>query len=114
MARDYAFRKVLDRSESLKNLTASFLEPDVIKRARIKSVLYHPWIKSDINIKTPAFVHNVSEIVDTQKPMLKVPVITQSTLKASRFNYQISEQNKSISTFNKIFTVIDEHEDTLF
>lgn len=114
MVRDYVFRKVLDRSESLKELTALFLEPDTIKRIRIKTALQHPWIKSDTSVITPLFVHNVSEIAEAQRTVLKVPIITQTTLKTSQFNYQVAEHIKSISTFNEFFTVIDEHEDTLF
>lgn len=107
MNKEYAFRKTLDRSERLQELTATFLEPVVLQRTKIKSALRNSWVKEG-NIKTP------DDVIKTNEPnnaVLSNPIITQQLLKEPVFHYQMSEYGKSMSTFNEVFSVVDDTSD---
>lgn len=109
MAKDYSFRKVLNRSASLKELTAIFLEPNLLRRVRIINALQHIWIKKG---RTKAFlnVDQSSDSAQTENQLLNVPIITLNTLNLSTFHYKKTQQENSISTFNNAFVEIEEHD----
>lgn len=113
ISKDYAFRKVLNRSESLKTLIASFLEPDVARRIRIKDAFQNIWIRSG-NIGTPLLIHNANELVDNSRGTIIKPIITKNTLKLGTFHYEVSDQTNSISAFNEIFTEVEDPEEDIF
>lgn len=106
----------MGRSELLKKFTATFLEPDHLKRVQIKNALQNIWIKKGVK-KIPLSVQKASEVALAKKGILNIPVITQNTLNKLTFHYQMTDQvdEKSISTFNDKFSVAEEYEDyTMF
>lgn len=113
MTRDYAFRKMLDRSDALKEFTAMFLEPDLLLRLRIKNALQNHWIKMG-KIRTPDDVHDAFERVEVQKNTMYVPIISSNTLKNSKLQYEITEYVKLPSVFNEEFEVAAEIEELAF
>ncbi|KAL5242134.1 hypothetical protein ACI65C_009544 [Semiaphis heraclei] len=100
MDKNFAFRRSLVRSRTLKDLTATFLEPNFLKRTKIKTALQHPWIKEG-NIKIPANVIVANESITTS---LSQPIVTETSLKVPAFHYQLSEYGKLISADNDLFT----------
>lgn len=104
---------MLDRSESLKSLIGSFLEPDITQRIRIRDVFQHIWIKSG-NIKTPLEIHKANELAELNKSNLNIPIITKNNLKSATFHYEVTDRIKSISAFNDVFTTIEDQEEDIF
>jgi len=94
----------------LKDLTATFLEPNFQKRTKIKTALQHPWIKEG-NVRIPADVIVANESITTS---LSQPIVTETSLKVPAFHYQLLEYGKSISADNDLFTaaVVEESETT--
>lgn len=110
MARDFAFRKMLGRSDALKEFTAMFLEPDLLLRVRVKNALQNHWIKMG-KIHTPDEVRDANDKIEAQKNTMYVPIISPATLKNPKFQYEIAEYVKLPSVFNEEFEVLAEHEE---
>lgn len=106
MEKHFAFRRSLGRSRTLKDLTTTFLEPNFLKRTKIKTALQHPWIKEG-NIKMPADVAIANESIVVS---ISEPIVTETSLRVPAFHYQLSEYEKSISTDNELFTAEEEIE----
>lgn len=106
MDKNFAFRRSLGRSRTLKDLTTSFLEPNFLKRTKIKTALQHPWIKEG-NVKMPADVVTANESITVS---ISEPIVTETSLRVPAFHYQLSEYDKSISTDNELFPAKEESE----
>lgn len=102
MSKNYAFRKSLGRTRPLINLTATFLEPDYMKRTKLKNALQHSWVRES-NIKTPVDVITANE---SDRAINSNPIITQTSLKVPAFHYHLSEYGKTISKINEGFTAV--------
>ncbi|CAH1715085.1 unnamed protein product [Aphis gossypii] len=102
ISKNYAFRKTLGRSRPLINLTATFLEPDYMKRTKLKNALQHSWVREG-NIKTPVDVITANE---SDRAINSNPIITQTSLKVPAFHYHLSEYGKTISKINEGFTAV--------
>ncbi|CAI6366883.1 unnamed protein product [Macrosiphum euphorbiae] len=103
----FAFRTSLGRSGTLRDLTDTFLEPNFLKRTKIKTALQHPWIKEG-NIEMPADVAIANETITAS---ISEPIVTGTSLRVLAYHYQVPEYEKSISTDNEFFTaVIEESE----
>ncbi|KAE9541603.1 hypothetical protein AGLY_003594, partial [Aphis glycines] len=96
----------LGRSRPLINLTATFLEPDYVKRTKLKNALQHSWVREG-NIKTPVDVITANE---SDRAINSNPIITQTSLKVPAFHYHLSEYGKTISKINEGFTAMDKSE----
>lgn len=101
---------MLNRSELLKELTAAFLEPNVTGRVKIRYALQSAWMLQRGTDEMAAGT------VGKNGTVLEVPIITQSTLKAPEFHYQMTameeqDDGKSASVFNDAFAVpVEERE----
>ncbi|XP_025412862.1 testis-specific serine/threonine-protein kinase 2-like [Sipha flava] len=104
LAKDFKFRNVLNRSESLKILTTMFLEPDILQRITIKRALQSSWIKEG-NIETPMAVHRATNNGKLEEN-LRQPVISSDTLTQPLFSYESTNIKESLSEFNMNFTDI--------
>ncbi|XP_026808872.1 testis-specific serine/threonine-protein kinase 3-like [Rhopalosiphum maidis] len=103
LAKKYSFRSSMIRSRRLKDLIATFLEPDCDNRTTLKDALQHPWIKEG-NIKIP---EDVVMANDSNRPILKnSPVITRQSLREPGYRYQLAKYEKTNSVINKRFAVL--------
>ncbi|XP_060865010.1 testis-specific serine/threonine-protein kinase 3-like isoform X3 [Metopolophium dirhodum] len=109
MEKHFTFRRSLGRSRTLKDLTTTFLEPNFLKRTKIKTALQHPWIKEG-NIKMPADVAMASESIAAS---VSEPIVTETSLRVPAFHYQLSEYDKSVSTDNELFTAVVEESEVI-
>ncbi|CAI6355100.1 unnamed protein product [Macrosiphum euphorbiae] len=104
MDKHFAFRRSSGRSRTLIDLTNTFLEPNFLKRTKIKTALQHPWIKEG-NIKMPEDVAIANETITAS---ISEPIVTETSLRVPAFHYQLPEYEKSISTDNELFTSVVE------
>ncbi|XP_050527921.1 serine/threonine-protein kinase H1 homolog [Daktulosphaira vitifoliae] len=103
MSKQYKFQEIKSRSDNLKDLVASFLEPNVGFRIQLKKALQHPWLKNN-NEKTPTNVRKAIEIGFAKRSFMNIPNITSTTLKNNdSIKYQRSILIESTSVFNEIF-----------
>lgn len=111
MAKEYAFRKVLGRSDTLKKFTSKFLEPIIQHRVQLKYALQDYWIQIG-NIETPTIVRY--NTIEKNNNISTVPIITESRMRSSKFNYQMADYAKSISKFNDAFARVKNNKDSIF
>uniref|UniRef100_A0A2S2NAB1 Uncharacterized protein n=1 Tax=Schizaphis graminum TaxID=13262 RepID=A0A2S2NAB1_SCHGA len=103
MAKNYSFRRSNIRSRRLKDLIATFLEPNCNKRTRLKDALQHPWIKEGY-IQMPEDVVTAN---NSNRPILSSnPVITRQSLRVPGFHYQLTEYKKTNSAINEGFAAL--------
>jgi serine/threonine protein kinase len=93
----------MTRSKRLKDLIATFLEPDPEERTTLEDALEHPWIK-EANITMPEEVVMANNL---NIPVLNnSPKISRQSLRASGYRYQIPKYEKTNSIINKKFAVL--------
>lgn len=108
MAKQFSFRKALNRSESLIKFTAKFLEPNIQERVQIKNALQDYWIRIG-TVKTPAKARYIS--TENHHHISTVPIMTEAVMKSPEFNYQMTEHDKSMSNFNYVFDPDEEYDE---
>jgi len=91
------------RSRGLKELIATFLEPNCNKRTKLKDALQHPWIKQ-VYIQMP---EDVVEANSSNRPILNSkPVISLQSLRVPGFRYQLAAYAKTDSIINEGFATL--------